>query len=280
MYHGLWKSGVNRYLQLRPVDNPNCVDVYRDLEQEFDSFSLRIADVMAEKPKQITAEEARLRETAVLERLAVLYAEIGRGPGAAPLPVPSKPGLDAASSELANLPLTDAVLEYLKTSKGPKTANQIWAALEAAGFETISETPAHSVVWALKKLAKKNSDVIAVGWGQWDLKSKYTRAKLAKILTKRAGRGGRTTAEHIERTKIGMQTAKASGKQIGARRKLTPEIIDRAKVLLSQGNTIREVAKELGVATSSITGNGLRARALRQEKLEDIAKTAQLRLVK
>jgi hypothetical protein len=128
-----------------PVDNPIWTAQYHDLELKDDSFAPIVMKIMAEKPKDIMPEEARLKEIAILEqrdrllqqrdallqRLAVLYGEeAGRDPSTASS-VSMNP--EASSSGLANLPLTDAILEYLKTCKGPKAPHQIWAALEAAG---------------------------------------------------------------------------------------------------------------------------------------------------
>jgi hypothetical protein len=279
---------------LGPVDNPIWTALYHHLGLKDDSFAREIVmKIMAEKPKDITPEEARLKEIAILEqrdlllqqrdallqRLAILYGEeAGRDPSAASS-VSMNP---AVSSGLANLPLTDAILEYLKTCKGPKAPNQIWVALEAAGFETVSETPIDSVVWALKKLAKKNPNVVKVGWGQWDWKSKYTKAKFAKLLAKRAGRGGRSTEEHKNRTLDGMEAARKRGKHIGAPEKMTPEVMDRIEHMLLAQRKVAEVAAELNVSRASIYARFTVGRRDGKQTVErrDMAGSPPLRLVK
>src|SRR5450756_899387 len=152
---------------MRPVDNPIWTALYRDLGLKGDSFARRIVmQVMAQPPKNMTPAEALLKRAEVLEQLAAVYAQIGGGlPGVVSLAEAHKPQAISDLGNLANLPLTDAIIEYLKTCKGSKTPRQILAALEKAGCQVASETPVRSVQWALKKAAgSANSDVIAAGW--------------------------------------------------------------------------------------------------------------------
>lgn len=266
---------------MRPVDNPIWTSLYRDLEG--DSFALAIAmEVMAGKPKDMTPEEARLKEAEVLERLAAVYAEIARGPGAAPLPLPQRPVTGIEAGNWANLPLTDAIIEYLKTCKGPKSPRQIWDALEAAGCEVASETPVRSVQWALKKAASTNSDVIAAGWGHWDIKSKYSKAKLERLLAKRSGRGGRSSDEHKRRTLIGMENARKHGKQIGARVKMTPEVMNTIEQMLIAQRKVADIATEVGVSKALIYGHFTVGRRDGKQTVErrEMAGSPPLRLVK
>jgi hypothetical protein len=254
-----------------------------------DSLTRRIVmEFMAEKPENITPAEALLKEAQALEkvaqaheRLAVLYGQIARGPGAVPLP-PVPQVRSASTGSLANLPLIDAILEFLKTCKGPKTGGQIWGALEKAGCEVASETPERSVQWALKKAARNNPDLIAVGWGQWDLKSKYTKAKLERILKERAGRGGRTTEEHKRRTIVGMEKARKRGEQIGATAKMTPEVMDTIEAMIRDQKKVADIAAEVGVSKASIYGRFTVGRLNGRQTVErrDMAGSTPLRLVK
>ena len=130
---------------------------------------------------------------------------------------------------MANLPLTDAILEYLKHARARKRLIKFGQHSKRRVLKPYLN-PLGSVVWALKKLAKKNPDVAKVGWGQWDLKSKYTKAKFAKLVAKRAGKGGRSTEEHKRRTLDGMEVAKRRGTHIGAPAKMTPEVMDKITI--------------------------------------------------
>jgi hypothetical protein len=242
--------------------------------------------IMAEKPKDIKPDEARLREIEVLEReavvlrrLAVLY---GHGAGVAPLPMLQNPAPAADLRYLANLPQIDAILEYLKICKGPKSAKQIWAALEKAGCEVASETPVRSVQWALKKSVRTNPDLVAVGWGHWDLKSKYSKARLDKLLASRAGRGGRSTEEHKKRTLEGMETARKKGRPIGAPAKMTPELMDTIERLILDQRKVAQIAAELGVSKASIYGHFTVARVNGRQTVtrRNVASSAPLWVVK
>jgi hypothetical protein len=258
-----------------------------DLELKDDSFARKIVmKIMAEKPKDITPEEARLKEIAILEReavvlrrLAVLYGQAGPGQSASS-PISTNP--EAANTGLANLPLIDAIIEFLKACKGPKSPKQIWAALERAGCEVASETPVHSVQWALKKAARSNSDVVAVGWGQWDLRSKYTKARFDRLLAKRAGRGGRSTEEHKKLTLDGMEAARKRGKHIGAPEKMTPEVMDKIERMLLAQRKVADVAAELRVSKASIYSRFTVGRRDGKQTVErrDMASSPPLRLVK
>jgi hypothetical protein len=173
------------------------------------------------------------------------------------------------------LGLAEAGIKCLSLRYGhPRTVKYIWKVLSESGVKILSEKPESALGWAFRKRERKVGDVILVGNGEWGLPNWYTPVQLEQIKASRNNASGRNREEHIERTKAGMELAhKLRGVKIGAARKMTPEVIARAEELLSQGRTIRQVADELGVATSSISGNGLRARALRKRGTE-------LRLVK
>jgi transposase-like protein len=167
------------------------------------------------------------------------------------------------------------------TGRQVLTVKKIWKILSDAGVKILSDTPESALGWALRKRERKFGDVILVGNGEWGLTEWYSADEVERMRASRNNASGRNREEHSERTKAGMNLAWSErGVRIGAKRKMTPEKMEQAKELLSQGMTIKEVAKALDVATSSITGNGLRARALRKEKSKDDERATQLRLVK
>jgi hypothetical protein len=208
-------------------------------------------------PTEALVKQAEaLQAAASADRAAAeIYAEIARR-GSAALPAALKANLKATTSDpkvgIANLPLTDAIFEWLKTQKkGGKKPCIIWKALSAAGCEVASDDPVSSVSWALKKRAKTNDDVVSVGWGLWDVKSNYTESGLKKILAKRSGRGGRSAAEHIVRTKNGIEEARAEGKQIGAKLKGNPEMYELIRKIILDGGTIGEACKQAGISVAT-----------------------------
>lgn len=171
-----------------------------------------------------------------------------------------------AGTPYYGLGLAEAGMKCLSTRHGhTRTIKNIWKVLSDAGVKILSDKPESALGWAFRKREAKVGDVVLVGNGEWGLASWYPDEEVERIRASRNNASGRNREEHIERTKAGMELAwKTRGVRIGAKRKMTPEIKARAEELLSQGKTIREVANEIGMATSSITGNGLRARDLRK----------------
>jgi hypothetical protein len=213
---------------------------------------------MTNAPKLISPQEALVRRAAVLEELAAVYLEIARAQASAPEPVLSGSAtfrITGAESvdidQLVKLPLTDAIVAVLIASKRPQSARQIWDTLARAGRQMEAEDPVRSVQWALKKLLTKNDDVFSTGWGKWHHKSRYTTRKLNKLIASRAGTGGRTHEEHIERTKKGLEKAREKGKLLGARRRTTDEqIVELRRLVEVEKCSILSSCKAVGVSPS------------------------------
>lgn len=203
---------------------------------------------MGEKLKDLTPEQARLMRIEVLRELAAELADYARPDDSGH---PTTGASDETPGDLVRLPLTDAVIEVIKISQGPQNAKQIWAVLEKSGREVESEHPVQAVQWALKKQLGKNTDLVSVGWGQWDLWSKYkTKTKLERIIKKRAGRGGKSTAEHAVETKKGMEEARAAGKQIGAPQLAVPLLKEVCR-LIKTGTKKAKACRAVGIPTST-----------------------------
>jgi hypothetical protein len=205
---------------------------------------------MTDTLKTISRQEALLKRAEILEELNRVYAELAEG-------VPStgkvvKRKLPAVPVDWAKLPLADAVVEYLNTSKKPVTPQTIWAALEAAGCQVESATPVKSVAWALKKLLK-NGVVFHAGWGRWHLKSKYSKSQLDRLMKRIKGTGGRDQSEHVEKTKAGMQRARQrGGRPPGQPPKLNAENVKQLRGLLATRNLpISECCKAIGISTAT-----------------------------
>jgi hypothetical protein len=146
------------------------------------------------------------------------------------------------------LPLTDAILLYLATCKDAPTTKEIWRALERAGRESESQNPVRSVRHALKTLLATNDDLFHIGWARWHLKSKYTSAKLRKLLSgPQNGTGGHSPEEHSTRTRAGLEKAKARGRRLGAKPKYTADHIAQLKALLAAGSKVKHALDTVGV---------------------------------
>jgi transposase len=196
--------------------------------------------------------QARAQEAEARKREAEIWAEIARRGGAS-APPGSIASVDAVV-EIAKLPLTDAVIWDLKQSKTPKTPQQIWRSLEAAGYEASSDTPEESVKWALKKLVMRGDpDIVHVGWNAWHLRSRYaTKAKLERLIKRRAGKGGRSTEDHVARTLEGMEKAKARGKLGHRPSKLNDKNVVTFKEMLVSGASNSAIAKALGISVATV----------------------------
>jgi hypothetical protein len=229
---------------------------------------------MADKLKTMSDEELRLERAAVMREYLELLAQIekdraradGGGETAkeigATFLVPEVIvdvvlGGEERAARLAKLPLTDAILEYLSTCEVPKTSAQIVRTLESAGRQFDATDPVRAVRDAVKKLITINDDLGHVRWGAWYRKSAIKDKELLTRLERdRNGLGGRSSTEHSRRTKYGMRKAIEEGR-VGAKRKITPELMERAKAMLAAGHTIKEIGRALDVSYQSLHTHGL-----------------------
>jgi hypothetical protein len=144
------------------------------------------------------------------------------------------------------LSLPDAAYKQLQIVNGPQTPTEIWAGLDAAGFTSAHSAPVNAVVNALKKRSKRHGDVLLVGKGKWDLKSRYTERELADIEKSRGGMAGRDPAAHREKTSAGMLAARSRGVHVGKPFKLTADIVSKFKELVASGMSVRDACKGAG----------------------------------
>lgn len=134
--------------------------------------------------------------------------------------------------------LPDAAYKQLQIVDGPQSPTEVWDGLRNAGFETAHKDPVHATMNALMKRARRHGDVLLVGKGKWDLKSRYSEAELAALEENLGGMAGRDHAAHREQTKIGMQRARARGVRLGAEQKID---LERAAELFREGKTPKDV---------------------------------------
>ncbi|MDE2096838.1 MAG: hypothetical protein KGL39_06285 [Patescibacteria group bacterium] len=214
-----------------------------------DSVAECVDFIMAKSLKDLTREEALRKEAEVLERLAEIYRALGRGEDVVlpALGAPEASQGETSDNPLAKLPLIDAIMLYLLQADGPKKPAQICKALIAAGRDFDVDNPLTSVGSALRKTSLRDSDLAYAGSGGWTLKSKYRTADFNRLFKKRSGRGGKSTAEHAQRTKEGMI---AKGIKFGRKPKFGPDDIAKFRDLVENQN-VRPMAalKEVGIST-------------------------------
>jgi hypothetical protein len=134
----------------------------------------------------------------------------------------------------------------------PMTTREMWTELEADGFPKTASDPAKNIGWDLKQRASKLGDVLLVGGGRWGMRDWYTDEEVEQLKREQGGMAGRDSSVHREKTREGMAAIQAQGVRIGAAKKMTPEVQDRARLLIAQGCTVGEAAKELGVSKGAL----------------------------
>jgi transposase-like protein len=211
------------------------------------------------KEAALQAELASVRAT--LAERARLAGKTTEQPADPPIdttpsksPKPKRTARDKAN-HYAGLTVSDAVVEVLEASAVPLSTGQIWAALQKAGVEPISEDSVRAITWALRKRAINHNDVVRVAYGKWDLRSRYTEAQLRRIAKGNSGRGSLTREDHVARTKAGIENRRASGLQVGARSSMTPERRAQVERMLRGGYNVSAVAREMGVVPATIYNN-------------------------
>ena len=127
------------------------------------------------------------------------------------------------------------------------------------------------VVWKLDRLGRSLLHLLTL-MVQLDDRSVYFRSLTEGIDTTTAA--GRLLLQIIgalaefereltrERTAAGMRRAKAEGKQVGAERKVTPEVRKAMLAMFAKGKAVREVADHYDLRTQTIYNNFTRSELL------------------
>ena len=162
------------------------------------------------------------------------------------------------ASHLVGLGLPEASakqLLILSPNQEPRHSSEIWKALSAAGFKTTSQNPERAVAWSLRKREKKPGDVLLIGNGMWVHTSWLTEAQKEEYRKNRGYHAGRNRVTHSEKTRLGMEVAaKTRGVRFGAKRKMTPEILDSVERMLLAQRKVGDVAAEFKVSKATIYG--------------------------
>ena len=159
----------------------------------------------------------------------------------------------------------------LSLVKQPQLPKEIWEALKADGWTSAHSNPAGSVNDALRRRARVHGDVLLVGEGKWGKTEWYSEAELSEIKKSVGGMGGRDRADHVERTKTGMITAKLRGAKLGAAKKLSTEKTNELLDAVRSGYTVTQISKQFGISTASVN-NYARAEGYSMRQLRDEGK--------
>lgn len=160
--------------------------------------------------------------------------------------------LPPEQSPFYGLGLREAAPKQLRIAGTPQLPREIWAALEATGYQTAHGDPPSAVRSALKRRASTHHDVFLVGEGKWAIKDWYTEEQLAELMKSIGGMGGRDKAAHSERTKAGMIVAMKRGAKPGQPTKLPPDKEAEVERMLRDGASVIVIAAHIGVAPGTI----------------------------
>jgi Homeodomain-like domain len=148
-------------------------------------------------------------------------------------------------------PLAEIAMEQLRGMDRPEKATAIHRALKGKGYvipwkgRTKHYKPVYN---ALVHREADVGDVFRTGPGEWNLAEWHTPGEVELLKQRHV----KASAEHIERTKRGIQEAKLRGIQIGGRPLMTTEKIARALQMSNDGMRLQEIADVLGVSRSTI----------------------------
>src|SRR5262245_7746183 len=220
-----------------------------------------LAELRASRPQAKTDHERRAIDGAMADLVDGIMAS-GDMPGAAL----SQPGDRESPQQVVERPMSKHSPFYglglkeacpkllsLITTKTPQTAREIWEQLKAEGWTSAHSDPVHAVHDAMRRRVKTHGDVLLVGSGKWGKTDWYTETELEEIRKSMGGMGGRDRADHIERTKAGMITARGRGARLGPVKKLSIEQANQLLELARTGITKEKIAKQFGISTASVS---------------------------
>lgn len=149
---------------------------------------------------------------------------------------PARPTYDGLGLSVA-----EAVVEQLKTrpAKADMQLKDLVKALKDNGFEFESDNPAGSMNVALKRRNRSYGDVVITGRGRWGLRDWYTKKELSAFA-------------HKERTRAGMDAAKARGAQIGKKWKINASQAVEFKRLVDSDAKISHICEVFGISQVTV----------------------------
>ncbi len=139
------------------------------------------------------------------------------------------------------LSVAEAAAEYLKSldERDSKTLVEIVKHLQDHGYEFETDKPEGALATALRRRAGNYRDVFQLGRGKWGLRIWYSQREI-------------TAVQHKERTRAGMDAAKARGVKMGKGWGISAEQAAELKRLLAEGSKQTQLARMFGVTPNTI----------------------------
>jgi hypothetical protein len=242
-----WPNGAYDGTMARPKAIPESQDALAKLKAKRVEHLNEVAKLDA----LIAAVQAALgiAEPAPPQSKPASRARLGRPPKKA------KPEKPAVHSPYYGMGLGEAGKKMLSLvpDKTPQPLKAIWAAIHSTGYTITAEKPISTLSWQLRKREERDHDVILVGDAKWALAAWYSHEELDRIRATRGKQPWRNREDHIERTLQGMkQAVQERGIRLGARRKITDELVAQIETRLNAQEDAGDIAKDLNIARSSI----------------------------
>lgn len=153
------------------------------------------------------------------------------------------------------LTMSEAAVQYLKAHNKPIAVGMLCAILENQGFSFASGHPTRALGEALRKRAVRHNDIFTVGNGLWGHKDNFTLTQITRLTKKHGGMGGRSLEDHVSSTKSGVERARASGKRLGAKRKLSAETAAELLRLLANSMSVKKACERVGITSATYYNN-------------------------
>ena len=148
--------------------------------------------------------------------------------------------------------LPEAATELLIKHAKPMGNAEIAVALADAGFPFTQKNHATAVEGALKRRLGSDGDVARVAPGTWGLVRWFTDEQVNEFAQTVGGMPGRDAQAHLNATRAAVRAARARGVRFGRRPALDDEQMARARQLVSEGATPKEVADSLGMHRNTV----------------------------
>lgn len=159
--------------------------------------------------------------------------------------------------DIHGLSVAEAAVKLLE-SKPARTAlsqSELVKELVNVGFHFDSSSPQGTLGIALARRARNYQDIIQVAKGRWALMRGFEASEIIKLSAEISAAQTEAVEEHRKQVHRGLEAAKKRGVQIGAKPKITAEIVGKLKALLASGCPKMKACKSVGITSTTYYNN-------------------------
>ncbi|MEO9875315.1 MAG: hypothetical protein ABJM26_04880 [Anderseniella sp.] len=167
-----------------------------------------------------------------------------------------KPTPDDMSAEFepAGASKVEAAVHIIRTKGRSCMPVELIEEMQVMGIEDLGgDNASPSLIKALARRANKTGDIFKVpgGGGAWDLTEHYTPNQITALLSSVTANEALAKEKQRERTLAGMERAKARGKRLGKKPKITAEMAGEFKRMRVEKVPIKEACTRLGISAGT-----------------------------